>query len=268
MSTHTRRLVFANHKGGVAKTTSAASVAAALAAMHQRVLAVDLDPQADLTKSLGLEGAARPRASIGHILMDPELNPHEGVLAVEAIGGLALLPATDYLNKVENVLGSDPYGQVQLLRVVDELDGDYDWIIIDTPANLGQMTLNGLRASQMAIIPSEPTVLSARRAIAVSRLVADVNTDPRTDVALLGVLLTMRDPRLRLTGEVRRAFEGQRLELLPVEIPRTVRVAEAPGWGKPITHLAPDSAPALAYYQLARWLQALPPAQPAAEVAA
>jgi chromosome partitioning protein len=248
-------LAVANQKGGVAKTTSVASIGAALAELGESVLLVDLDPQACLTFSLGVDPEDL-ELSIHHVLTKG-LHTSEAILETE--DGVDLLPSTIELARAEADLLTRT-GREHVLRAALEDLGDgrrYDWILLDCPPSLGVMTVAALTAAQGVLIPLQCETLSHRGVGQLLDTVHDVRrfTNPRLEV--WGVLPTLYDGR---TNHARIVLENisetYELDVLEPPIPKTIRFAEAPAAGRSILATSRSSKGARAYREFAENLRA------------
>ncbi len=246
-----RIYTLANQKGGVGKTTTAINLGAYLAYYGQRVLLVDLDPQANATSCLKIDKntvrggtyevliSSLPAANF--ILYNPKLK-------------LSILPSTPGLAGAEVELVNELAREVRLKKALAVLGERYDYILIDCPPSLGLLTLNGLVAAQDGlIIPVQCEYLALEGLGQLVKTINRVRSALVPDLTIRGVLLTMYDSRTNLSNdvvsEVKRYFPRQVYKSV---IPRSVRLAEAPSFGQPISMYAPSSTGAEAYAALAR----------------
>ena len=221
-------LAVANQKGGVAKTTTVASLAAALHALDRRVLVVDLDPQGCLTFSLG-HNPDKLDSSVHEVLTgDAQV---EDVL-IETAEGIVLLPATIDLAGAEALLLMRAGREFALKRALAPILQDFDVVVIDCPPSLGVLTLNGLTAAQSVLVPLQCETLAHRGIGQLLRTVSEVQQITNPDLALLGALPTLFDARTThsrdVLGDVSDRYS---LPVLAPPIPRTVRFAEASASG-------------------------------------
>jgi chromosome partitioning protein len=240
-------LAVANQKGGVAKTTTVHALGAALAERGERVLLVDLDPQASLTYSMGADPETL-KVSL-HDVMVRRIPAAEAVLYD---GECHLLPATIDLAGTEVYLASRTGREKALTKALDPLLGAYDTVLIDCPPSLGVLTINGLTAARRVLIPLQCETLSYRGVGQLLQTIEDVReyTNPR--LAVQGVIATMYDPRTRLAQEtLAKVGVEYNLPVMHPPVPKSVRVAEAPGRGMSVLAYAPRSAAAEAYRALA-----------------
>ena len=244
-------IAFANQKGGVAKTTSVASVGAALIEAGQRVLLVDMDPQGSLTFSLGID-PEDVETSIAEVLLGKAPVTDAIVISDE---GLNLVPATIGLAAAEESLVSMT-GREQRLRVsLAKVADDYDWILIDCPPALGVLTVGSLSAADEVIIPLQAETLSHRGVGQLLDTIHDVRQFINPDLEIRGVLATMYDGRTAHARAVLAAIEETYgLTVLEPPIPKTIRFAEAPAIGRTILSTAKSHKGAEAYRQIAQVL--------------
>ncbi len=224
-------LAVANQKGGVAKTTTVASLGAALADAGRRVLLVDLDPQGCLTFSLGHDPDALT-GSIHEVLLGDV--PASTVL-LDTTEGPRLLPATIDLAGAEAMLLMRPGREYALKRALATVAGDFDVVLVDCPPSLGVLTLNGLTASDAVLVPLQCETLAHRGVGQLLRTVTDVQEITNPELSMLGVLPTLYDSRTTHSRDVLAdVADRYQLPLLAPPIPRTVRFAEASASGSSV----------------------------------
>ncbi|BBZ66222.1 cobyrinic acid a,c-diamide synthase [Mycolicibacterium insubricum] len=240
-------LAVANQKGGVAKTTTVASLGAALAAEGKRVLLVDLDPQGCLTFSLGHDPDKLP-VSVHEVLLG-EVEPD--VALVETAEGMTLLPANIDLAGAEAMLLMRAGREYALKRALAKVADRFDVILLDCPPSLGVLTLNGLTAAGEVIVPLQCETLAHRGVGQFLRTVADVQQITNPDLTLLGALPTLYDSRTTHSRDVLLdVADRYNLPVLAPPIPRTVRFAEATASGTSVLAGRKNKG-ALAYRELA-----------------
>jgi chromosome partitioning protein len=239
----------ANQKGGVGKTTTAVSVAAALAELGASVLLVDLDPQGNATTGFGLRVSEGDPSCYG-VLVDG-LPVIDATLATE-IDGLALVPSSLDLAGAEVELVPAFSRELRLRRALEDVRSAYDVILVDCPPSLGLLTINALVAADQVLVPIQCEYYALEGLGQLMRTVQLVGDDLNRGLQLAGVVLTMYDARTNLAQqvveEVRTYFGDQAYTTI---IPRTVRLSEAPSFGQPITRFDPHSRGARAYQRLA-----------------
>jgi chromosome partitioning protein len=246
-----RIYTLANQKGGVGKTTTAINLGAYLAYYGQRVLLVDLDPQSNATSCLKIdknsvkggtyETLLGASAASNYILTNPRLK-------------LSILPSSPALAGAEVELVTEIARENRLKKALFPLLDRYDYILVDCPPSLGLLTLNGLVAARNGvIIPVQCEYLALEGLGQLMQTLNRVRDALMPELSVRGVLLTMYDGRTNLANdvvnEVRRYFPNRVFEVL---IPRSVRLAEAPSYGQPISVYAPSSSGAESYSALAR----------------
>jgi len=241
----------ANQKGGVAKTTTVHSLGTAFAERGKRVLLVDLDPQACLTFSMGIDPENLDR-SLHEVFVDRV--PAADVLL--KVGDVHLLPATIDLAGAEVHLLSRAGREYALQRAIEPLRGDYDVVVVDCPPSLGILTINGLTVANEVLVPLQCETLSQRGVGQLLQTIDDVRAYTNPNLAVRGVIATMYDGRTRLGREV---LDGVRnrfsLDVLEPPVPKSIRVAEAPSQGRSVLQTAATSPSADAYRQLASQLE-------------
>jgi chromosome partitioning protein len=249
--TSARVVAIANQKGGVAKTTSVASLGAAFAELGKRVLLIDLDAQACLTFSLGVD-PDEVEVSINEALTGQVALEHT---VVECVDGVDLVPSTIALAGAEAMLLPRPGREFVLRTVLEPMLTAYDVVLLDCSPSLGVLTLNALTAADALIIPMPCEMLSHRGVGQLVDTVTDVQRMLNEDLEVWGILPTLYDGRSNHSREVL-ADVGQRygLTVLDPPIPRTVRFAEAPAVGRSILATARSSRGASAYRKIAEQL--------------
>ena len=241
-----RVIAFANQKGGVAKTTTTLSIGAALAERGRTVLAVDMDPQAALTYSMGVDPDA-----LGETVNDILVRrlPVEKVLVSREID---LVPANIDLAGAEAILLAKTGREYALERALRDVEASYDYIVIDCPPSLGILTINGLTAAGEVVIPLQCEALSHRGVGQLVETLADIRHFTNPNLSITGVIPTMYDGRSRHAREVL-ADVGARYELDVMEpaVRKSIKFAEASQAGLSILSFAPAHPGAQAYRELA-----------------
>jgi chromosome partitioning protein len=248
----------ANQKGGVGKTTTAINVGACLAQWGQRVLVVDVDPQANATSSLGVNKYALSSSTYDLLVHE---RPITDIVQATRRDRLDLVPAAPALAGATVELINLPKREYRLRQALADLTQDeglgrqYDYVLIDCPPSLGILTVNALTATDGVVIPVQCEYLALEGLSQLSRAVGLVRRALNPTLQLRGLVMTMYDSRTTLSRqvveEVHRHFPGRVFNAI---IPRSVRLSEAPSYGEPIISYAPRSAGALAYAALAREL--------------
>ncbi len=236
-----------NQKGGVGKTTTTVSLGASLAARGLRVLIVDADPQANATSALGIRG--RDEAGLYSALIEEE--PLARSVEPTSTPNLWLVPTTPALAGAEVELVTVMAREFRMKRALDSLRAQYDVILMDCPPSLGLLTVNALAAADEVIIPVQAEYFALEGLGHLSKTVEMIRRNLNPQLAIRGVLLTMYDSRTNLAREVEQEVRTHFPATFRTVIPRSVRLAEAPSHGAPITSYDPASTGAKAYEELA-----------------
>jgi chromosome partitioning protein len=248
----TRIISLVNQKGGVGKTTTAVNLATYLASAGKKVLLVDLDPQGNASSGLGLDIQSVTK-SLYHSLVS-KIHPREIIVQSKA-SGLSLFPSNQDLSGAAVELVDFQNREFQLRETLNQIRDEYDFIIIDSPPSLGLLTINGLVASNEVIIPVQTEYFALEGLGQLLNTIDLVRENLHSGLSITGIVLTMYDKRNRLARqvvkEVKRYFPENVFDSV---IPRTVRLAEAPSFGKSILHFDRFNKGALAYKRLAQEL--------------
>ena len=251
-----RIIAIANQKGGVGKTTTAVNLGAALAMLGQRVLVVDLDPQGNASTGLGIDHAARSTTTYNVIMAGSEVD--EAILSTE-VQGLFAVPSTIDLAGAEIELVSQFSRENRLRKALESVQDRFDFVLLDCPPSLGLLTVNALTAADELIVPIQCEYYALEGLGQLLKNVRLVQQNVNPGLRLSGIVMTMFDARTKLADQVIdevRAYFGSRV--YDTVIPRTVRLSEAPGYGKPISLYDPTSKGAMAYRWLAEEVVARP----------
>jgi len=247
-----RIYALANQKGGVGKTTTAVNLAAYLAAMGQRVLIVDVDPQANATASLGVD-KRKLNYSVYNVLIDDL--PLLDIIQSTPHANLELAASSPQLAGAEIELVAIRGREMRLRAALRPVRDRYDYILVDCPPSLGLLTVNALAAAHGVIVPVQCEYLALEGLTQLMTTIQLVRRSLNPTLQVRGLVMTMFDGRANIARqvkeEVEKHFAGQ---VFPVAVPRNVRLSEAPSYGKPIVAYAPNSPGAAAYQALAKEL--------------
>ncbi len=243
-------VAIANQKGGVGKSTTAINLGAYLALEGQRVLLVDLDPQGNATSGLGIERGRIDSCVYNVLIKEADLRD---VILQTGVEGMHIAPSTIQLAGAEIELVSVMSREWRLSESLQEVLPDYDVIFVDCPPSLGLLTVNALAAADETLIPIQCEYYALEGLVLLMRTIDKVKAHLNQKLTVGGIVMTMYDPRTNLSRqvveEVRKTYPSKVYSIL---IPRSVRLSEAPSYGRPIYAYDPLSKGAISYHELAK----------------
>jgi chromosome partitioning protein len=243
-------LAIVNQKGGVGKTTTSVNLSAYLAHLGKRVLLVDIDPQANASSGLGLDHR-NLEAGIYEALLG--LKPISAIIKRTVQSGLQVAPATISLAGAGIEMVNLDNREFRLANILEEVRPDFDYIIIDGPPSLGLLTVNSLVAADEVLIPIQSEYFALEGLSQLLETISLVQNNLKPELGIMGAVITMFDRRNKLSesvmGELYQYFPNR---IFRSVIPRSVRLAEAPSYGRSILHYDPKSKGGRAYEGLAK----------------
>ncbi|MGM7703278.1 ParA family protein [Pseudalkalibacillus sp. Hm43] len=243
-------IAIANQKGGVGKTTTSVNLGACLAYLGKKVLMIDIDPQGNATSGVGID-----KGDIDQCIYDVLVDDVDAQKVIQQtnVEGLSIIPSSIQLAGAEIELVPTISREVRLKRALEQVNHQFDYIIIDCPPSLGLLTINSLTASDAVLIPVQCEYYALEGLSQLLNTVRLVQKHLNTDLRIEGVLLTMFDARtnlgIQVIEEVKKYFQEK---VYGTVIPRNVRLSEAPSHGKPIIIYDPKSRGAEVYLDLAK----------------
>jgi len=249
-------IAICNQKGGIGKTTSAINISSYLAIFGKKVLLIDLDPQANATSGIGIDRHGVKKSTYHILLEEAEIKE---IIIPTLVENLFLLPSNLDLTGAEVELVSALGREYRLKKALSGIKEDYDFIIIDSPPSLGLLTINALCSADSVLIPVQCEYYALEGLSQLMNTINLVKNNINPNLAIEGVVLTMADFRTNLSREVIREVKNNFKEkVYDTVIPRSIRLSEAPSYGKPIALYDRNNLGSVKYEELTREILGLP----------